>query len=103
MLKIFNGNFDEDVLKNEKLILVDFFANWCGPCQMLAPTLEKITRENDEFDVLKVDIDLYGDLAKEYAIMYVPTMILFKDGNIVDKIDGLMDEDNLLSRIKGHL
>lgn len=84
-------------LVSEGLHLVDFYAEWCGPCKMLTPVLESI---EDEIDIIKVDIDKFEDLTLEYRIMSVPTLMFFKDGEKVKELVGFMDEDDLLEVIE---
>ncbi len=81
-------------------VLVDFFANWCGPCKMLAPVLEKLADEMPEIDILKIDVDAVADVAKDYGIMSIPTLILFKEGVETDKQVGYMNLDQLKSFVK---
>lgn len=81
-------------------VLVDFFANWCGPCKMLAPVLEKLADEMPEIDILKIDVDAVPDVAKDYGIMSIPTLILFKEGVETDKQVGYMNLDQLKSFVK---
>lgn len=80
--------FNEEIAKD--YILVDFFATWCGPCKMLAPTLEKL-----DIEVLKVDVDKYPSLAEHYGVMSIPTLVLFKKGNLVDKKIGFVQLEEL--------
>lgn len=97
MLKHVNSNeFTKEVLENKKAVLVDFYASWCPPCKMLAPILEKISTSRAEFDIAKVNIDENQDLAMEYKIEVVPTMLVFKNGKPVNKIVGLMEEKKLV-------
>ncbi len=78
-------NFEQEVLKEEKLVLVDFWASWCGPCQMLAPVLSQFAEEyKDKLKVGKVNVDEQRDLAIKYNITSIPTLILFKNGEIVN-------------------
>ena len=91
--------FEEKVLKNQKPVLVDFFATWCGPCKMLAPILEQVATEQDACEIVKVDVDEAMDIAKNYGIMSVPTMILFKNGEEVDRATGLRQKSQILSMI----
>ena len=91
-------DFENRVLKNEKTILVDFFATWCGPCKMLSPILEQVAQETD-VEIVKVDIDESMDLARKFGIMSVPTMILFKNGEEIDRATGLRQKSQILSMI----
>ena len=81
-------------------VLVDFFANWCGPCKMLAPVLEKLADEMPEIDILKIDVDAVADVAKDYGIMSIPTLILFILFLETDKQVGYMNLDQLKSFVK---
>ncbi len=85
-----------ELIKNEK-ILVDFFANWCGPCKMLAPVLEKV---ESNVKVIKVDTDEFEDLAREYGIMSIPTLILFDGGKEAKRNIGFIDKDTLENFLK---
>ena len=77
----------EDLINNNKILIVDFFATWCGPCKMLSPVLEEISKE---VTVVKIDVDKHEKLARDYGIMSVPTLIFFKDKNEVDKHIGFI-------------
>jgi len=93
-------NFDEFV-KNSKVALVDFFATWCGPCKMLSPIIESVAEEVDEgTNIAKLDIDESLDIAKQFGVMSVPTMIIFKDGKEVDRLVGLRQKDKILEALK---
>ena len=83
-------NFENEVLKSDKNVLVDFWASWCGPCKMLAPTIEAIAEEYDSFKVGKVNVDDEPDLAQAYGISSIPTLIVFKDGKAVQTKLGFM-------------
>lgn len=101
MARIINKEeFENDVVKSEKLVLVDFFATWCGPCQMLAPVLEELSKENDDFEIVKIDIDQERDLAIENRIEFVPTIVLFKNGKEVERMTGVFDKNEILEKIE---
>jgi thioredoxin 1 len=74
------ATFDEQVLQSEKPVIVDFWAEWCGPCHAVAPVLDKIVEEHDDLRLVKVNIDEEQELASRYGVMSIPTMILFRDG-----------------------
>ena len=96
-------NFESVVLNSDKLVLVDFFATWCGPCQMLSPVLEELSRSRAEVVIAKVDIDRNMSIAKNYGIQVVPTLILFKNGKVVNKTEGYMDKNELSDFINEHI
>lgn len=89
-------NFENEVLKSDKNVLVDFWASWCGPCKMLAPTIEAIAEENHSFKVGKVNVDDEPDLAGAFGISSIPTLILFKDGKAADMMVGLRSKDEIV-------
>lgn len=102
MRQISSEEFNE-VLKDH-VVLVDFSASWCGPCKMLAPVLESVSETmKDKVTIVKVDVDESMDLASQYGIMAVPTMIVFKDGKQVDAFSGYMSEAALISNIERNL
>ena len=94
-------NFENEVLKADKNVLVDFWASWCGPCKMLAPTIEAIAEEYSSFKVGKVNVDDEPDLAQAYGISSIPTLILFKDGKAADMLVGLRSKDEIVKWAEG--
>lgn len=104
MLKHINEeNFENEVLKSKSPILVDFFATWCGPCQMLGPVLERIGNSRAEFDIAKVDVDQAQELAIKYGVEVVPTIVIFKDGKVMNKIEGFMSESEILEEMSKYM
>ena len=89
-----SAEFNNETAKGK--VLVDFFATWCGPCKMLSPILEKVASEHEDLTVLKVDVDEVGDVATQYGIRSIPTLILFEDGKAVDMKLGFMPEESVL-------
>ena len=91
-MKLLNNNDSFDELINEKLVLVDFFADWCGPCKMLTPNLEELSKD---YKIVKVNVDEFEDIARRYGIMSIPALYLFKDGEVIDKKIGYQSLDEL--------
>ena len=94
-IEITTENFENEVLKNNKPVLVDFWASWCGPCRMLAPIVEEFAEETQEVVVGKVNVDDYAELASAYGIATIPTLILFKNGEEKKRHSGLMSAKDL--------
>jgi thioredoxin 1 len=89
------SGFEDEVLKSEKPVLVDFFANWCGPCQMIGPMIEELAQEVDTVKFVKVDVDENPNLAMEYKVVSIPMLLLFKNGEVVKKQIGALPKDEI--------
>ncbi len=101
MIKKLNSeNFTNEVINNSGKVLVDFYADWCGPCRMLAPVIDEIAQENDDILVGKVNVDEYSDLAISFGIVSIPTLIVMKNGEAVGKLIGVRPKEEILSLIK---
>jgi len=92
VMKINTENFDEKVLKNTKTVLVDFYADWCGPCKMLSPIVDQIAEENASCDVFKLNVDDAPEIASRYGVMSIPTLIAFKGGEVAGKTIGVQSK-----------
>ncbi len=91
-----NDDYEKEVLNKKGLVLVDFYANWCGPCMMLSPILEEIANSRSGYDIIKVDVDESPEIAEKLEIDTIPTMIIYKDGKICKKIIGLIEKDEIV-------
>jgi thioredoxin 1 len=101
---ISDASFENEVAKAEKPVLVDFWAEWCGPCRMIAPVLEKLADEYaDSLKIAKLDVDRNPETMLKFGVQSIPTMILFKDGEPVERLVGYMPKERLLGRIKPHI
>lgn len=96
--EIINNDLGNEI--NEGLVLVDFYATWCGPCKMMHPVIDSVVKENSNLKVLKVDVDQNDELARIYGVMSIPTLILFKDGNMVEKKLGFTPKEIINNWIK---
>ena len=96
VIELTNENFDEEVLKSDKTVLVDMYATWCGPCKMQAPIIEKIAEEQaDKIKVAKIDIDLSPEIAIKYGVMSIPTLLIIKNGEVTKQFVGLTDKKEI--------
>lgn len=100
---ITQANFEETVVKSQVPFLVDFYSTTCGPCKMLAPVLDKISEETTEFQIGKVCVDEEMPLAMKFSVRVVPTMLIYKDGECVEKVEGFRDKDELLDIMKKYV
>lgn len=99
VVHITQNNFEQEVLKSDKPVLVDFFASWCGPCKMLSPVIEKIAAEHPEYKICKVNVDEEPELAAAFRVMSVPTLVSFKDGKAVGQSAGVKPEKQILAML----
>lgn len=101
MIKHINKeNFKTEILDSTEPILVDFFATWCGPCNMLSPILENISNTRADFNIAKVNIDELRDLAIDYEVEVVPTLLIFKNGKVVGRLEGLVSEEEIVNKVQ---
>ena len=91
--------FRKEVIEYEGKVVVDFYASWCGPCRMMSPVIDGLKNERSDIKVLKVNVDNEEELAREYGVMSIPTIIVFENGNIKEKIVGVVSREELLGII----
>ncbi|MDP3447232.1 MAG: thioredoxin [Eubacteriales bacterium] len=101
VVNITNANFKEEVLESDKKVLVDFWASWCGPCRMVSPIVEEIAAENSAIKVAKINIDEQPQLASQYGVMSIPTLMVFENGEAADKAVGARNKAFILQMLEG--
>lgn len=104
MLTLSDQNFEEQVLRSNQPVLVDFWAPWCGPCKQIAPLVDELAQEyQNKMKIGKVNIDENPQVPSKYGIMAIPTLLFFKAGQIVDQVQGVLSKQQLKERIENHL
>jgi len=103
MLKITDETFEKEVLKSEKAVIVDCWAEWCAPCRIVGPRLEELSKELTEVKFCKLDVDSNRVTSATYGIRAIPTMLVFKDGKLIGNIVGALPKDMLKEKINGFL
>ena len=99
LININNSNFESEVIKSDKKVLVDFWAPWCGPCRMLLPTIEELANSLTDVKICKVNVDDESELATKFGIMSIPTLMVFENGSVVSKSVGVRSEDEILEML----
>ena len=100
IMKVTSANFEEEVLNSDKTVLIDFYADWCGPCKMFSPIVESVAQENEDIKVVKIDVDNAQDLAMKYQVMSIPTTVIIKDGKEVNRVVGMVSKSDLVEMVK---
>lgn len=100
VIDVKTADFEAEVLKSDKTVLVDFWAVWCGPCRMLSPVVDQVAEENPDIKVCKVNIDEEQQLAIKYGVMSIPTLLVFKGGELVNQSVGVIPKEEVLNLIK---
>ncbi len=99
--KFTDENFEAEVLKSNQLVLVDFYADWCGPCKMLAPTIEEVAKEyKDSVKVGKLNVDESPKTAEKYRVMTIPTLLFIKNGQVIDTVVGVIPKAQITERLE---
>jgi len=99
VLTITQNNFENEVLKSDKPVLLDFWASWCGPCRMLSPVVDEIAEENPQIKVGKINVDEEGDLAASFGVMSIPTLVVIKNGQVVNQSVGVIPKQKILGML----
>lgn len=100
VIHITKDNYEQEVVKSDKKVLLDFFANWCGPCKMIAPIIEEIAEENPDIVVGKINVDEERELSKQFGIMSIPTLVVMKNGEILSQTSGARPKAAILALLE---
>ena len=104
VIKLNNENFKNEVTESDKLVLVDFYADWCGPCKMMSPIIDEIAVEmGDKVKVCKLNVDSAQDIAIQYNVMSIPTLIIFKNGQVINTVIGLQEKEKITNILNSAL
>lgn len=98
-IQVTSANFEQEVIRSDKSVLVDFWASWCGPCRMVAPILEQIAQEREDIKVCKINVDEQPELAAAFNIMSIPTLMVVKEGKVTNKAMGARPKEQILAML----
>lgn len=97
ILNVTSENFESEVLQSDKTVLIDFYADWCGPCKILSPIVEEVAKENADVKVVKINVDSEQEIAIKYRIMSIPTLVVIKDGKEINRAIGVIEKFEILT------
>jgi thioredoxin 1 len=100
VLSVNKNNFNE-IINSDKPVLLDFYAEWCGPCRMVSPIVEEIANENPQYIVGKIDVDVEEELALQFSVVSIPTLVVIKNGKVVNQVSGARPKPQILSMLEG--
>lgn len=100
VVKVNQDNFAE-VKNSDKTVLIDFYADWCGPCRMVSPIVDEIANEHPEYLICKVNVDQEGELASQFGVVSIPTLVVIKNGNVVQQVSGARPKAQILKLLEG--
>ena len=100
IVHVTSENYEKEVLQSDKPVLIDFWASWCGPCQMLGPVIEEVSEEVTDVKFVKVSTEEAPELAEKFSIMYIPTLVLMENGTVVNKSTGFLQKEQILELLK---
>ncbi len=100
VIKISKNNFEQEVLKSDKKVLLDFYADWCGPCRMVSPIVDEIASEHPEYKVGKINVDEQTELASDFRVMSIPSLFVLQNGKIIDRAVGARSKEQILAMLK---
>lgn len=98
-ISVNKNNFNQEVLNSDKPVLMDFWAPWCGPCRMVVPLVEEIAKERSDIKVVKINVDEEQELAMQFGVMNIPTLVVMKNGKIVNQVTGARPKDQILAML----
>ncbi len=99
VIEVTKDNFKDEVISSDKPVLIDFWASWCGPCKMLSPVVDEIAEENNGFKVCKINVDENPELASEYKVASIPTLMVFKNGKLINTSVGVRSKEDILKMV----
>ena len=98
-ISVNKNNFNQEVLSSDKPVLMDFWAPWCGPCRMVAPLVEEIAKERSDIKVVKINVDEEQELAMQFGVITIPTLVIMKNGKIVNQVSGAIPKAQILAML----